>query len=366
MLARFATYFLSAVDATKKAPSVPTSPSKSKTKPLTPPPAAEESDDSDDSDDDGDAEVVALKDLKKKKMHEPMQAQLQMDVDMHPGATRGEQIIYLSACIFLGRHATREECAGGKYGEHPVSSPLIRKNSKITSLGMQAISAAFVSARRSGSLAPLTSFFTGTRDKMIRAPDDHCDYAQMGAHRIGQWFDTAVQVAASDAVAIEYLELSVVHYSLNGRGLPEEYDGKLMGRAKRIVVDTGFSSPGSTTCSNDSSVATLPRSISSSNTGSVKSDEANNQLGEKMDTVLKGVETMSASLTTMGKRLDGTNSKIDNCKSSCDSLSSRVKALEGKGGGGGGGAQMTKEEKDKTIKCNKCDEIGHRGADCPN
>ena len=324
--------------------------------------------DSSDSDDEDVVIVVPPTKGALRKKQAPS-AQLQRDVAMHPGATSGEQITYLSACVYLGRHATREECIGLKYGEHPVSSALIRKNSKISALGMQAITSTFLAARRSGSLVPLTVFFTGTRDKMIAAPDDHCNYAQMGAHCIGTWFDAAVQTASSDLVAIEYLELAVVHWSLNGRGLPDEFDGKLMERAKRIVADADLSSGRSPACSTSSgSTVTLPRSTVPSSAGSVQSDEATNALGEQMGTVLKGIESMAATLTTVGRRLDGTNTKIDSCKSSCDSLSSRVKALEGRGpgGGGGGGAQLTKEEKDKTIKCNKCDEIGHRGADCPN
>lgn len=323
--------------------------------------------DSSDSEDDSSVVIVPPTKvaLKKKK---PPSVQLQRDVAMHAGATCGEQIIYLSACIFLGRHATREECMGLKYGEHPVSSPLIRKNSKITALGMQAITSCFLAARRAGSLVPLTVFFTGTREKMIAAPDDHCGYAQMGAHCIGTWFDSAVQTAASDLVAIGYLELAVVHWSLNGRGLPDEFDAKLMARAKRIVADAQWVSGLSPACSTSSgSTASLPRSAVPSSAGSTQGDESPNLMGEQMATVLKGIETMTASITTVGRRLDGTNTKIDQVKSSCESLSSRVKTLEGRGGGGGGtAAQMTKEEKDKTIKCNKCDEIGHRGADCPN
>jgi hypothetical protein len=320
--------------------------------------------DSSDSDDDDVIIVPPTKIALKKKKHAPS-AQLLRDVAMHPGATCGEQIIYLSACVYLGRHATREECIGLRYGEHPVSSALIRKNSKISALGMQAITSSFLSARRCGSLVPLTVFFTGTRDKMIAAPDDHCGYAQMGAHCIGTWFDAAVQTAASDLVAIEYLELAVVHWSLNGRGLPDEFDGKLMERAKRLVADADLASSRASACSTSSgSTASLPRSTVPSSSGSVQSDDASIALGEQMGTVLKGIESMSATLTTVGRRLDGTNTKIDLCKSSCDSLATRVKALEGKGGGGG--SQLTKEEKDKTIKCNKCEEIGHRGADCPN
>jgi hypothetical protein len=323
--------------------------------------ALEVSGDSSDSDDD----VMIVPPTKAVLKKKSPSAQLQRDVAMHTGATCGEQITYLSACVYLGRHATREECVGLKYGEHPVSSALIRKNSKVTALGMQAITSTFLAARRAGSLAPLTVFFTGTRDKMIAAPDDHCGYAQLGAHRIGTWYDSAVQTAASDVVAIEYLELAVVHWSLNGRGLPDEFDGKLMERAKRIVADADRVSGMSSACSTTSgSTASPPRSAVPSSAGSVQSDDASTQLGEQMATVLKGIESMSASLTTVGRRLDGTNTKIDLCKSSCDSLSSRVKALEGKPGGGG--SQLTKEEKDKTIKCNKCDEIGHRGSDCPN
>jgi hypothetical protein len=257
---------------------------------------------------------------------------------------------------------------GVKYGEHPVSSPLIRKNSKVTALGMQAITACFLSARKAGSLAPLTNFFTSTRDKMISAPDDHCGYAQMGAHRIGTWFDSAVQTAASDAVAIEYLELAVVRWSLNGRGLPDEFDSKLMERAKRLVSDAGILSGMTSPCSSLSGDSSSQPSSAGSASG--YSDSSSQ---DKMSEVLKGIEAMSASLVTVGKRLDGTHTKIDQVKSSCDSLSSRVKRLEdNKGGGGGGGDKpewskaLTKEEKDKTITCNKCSEIGHRGSDCPN
>ena len=324
--------------------------------------ALEVSGDSSDSDDE---KTIILPPTKGAIKRMTPSVQLQRDVANHPGATRGEQITYLSACVYLGRHATREECIGLNYGEHPVSSPLVRKNSKVSALGMQAITSTFLAARRSGSLVPLTVFFAGTREKMIAAPDDHCGYAQMGAHRIGTWYDSAVQTAASDLVAIEYLELAVVHWSLNGRGLPDEYEAKLMELAKRIVADAdkacGLSQPCSTSSGSSTSSVSLPRSAASS-------DEATQLLSEQMGTVVKGIESMATTLNTVGRRLDGTNTKIDLCKASCDSLSSRVKALEGRsgGGGGGGGAHLTKEEKDKTIKCNKCDEIGHRGADCPN
>ena len=276
----------------------------------------------DSSDSDDDDVVIVVPPTKGALKKSVPSAQLQRDVAMHPGATCGAQVTYLSACVYLGRHATREECVGLKYGEHPVSSALIRKNSKVTALGMQAITSTFLAARRAGSLVPLTVFFTGTRDKMIAAPDDHCGYAQMGAHRIGTWYDSAVQTAASDLVAIEYLELAVVHWSLNGRGLPDEYEAKLMERAKRIVADADRISGLSPACSTSSgSTVSLPRSTVPSSAGSVQSDDATMALGEQMGTVLKGIESMAATLTTVGRRLDGTNTKIDLCKSSCDSLS---------------------------------------------
>ena len=86
-------------------------------------------------------------------------------------------------------------------------------------------------------------------------------------------------------------------------------------------------------------------------------------MSEQLEAILKGMETVNGSVATLGRRLDGTNTKIDTVKSSVDSLTSRVKKLEDVGGGR---TSLTKEEKDRTIKCNNCNKIGHREADCPD
>ena len=80
-------------------------------------------------------------------------------------------------------------------------------------MGMQGITSCFTAARKANSIAPLVSFFANTREKMITAPDDHCDYAQMGAHQIGAWFDEGMQASPSEAVAIEYFELVITRWA---------------------------------------------------------------------------------------------------------------------------------------------------------
>ena len=276
-----------------------------------------------------------------------MTSKMLMDVNAHPGATNGTQLCYLSACIFLGKHASKVECEGLSYGEHPVSSAVIRKNSKVSALGMQSVTSSFTSARKLCSMAPLTFFFANTRDKMINAPDDHCGFARMGAHRIGTWYDTAMQVATSDSVAIEYFELAVIKGPLNGRGLPEEYDCELMERAKKLA------GPAELACMMRPPAA--PILTSPANPSSVANERA--AMGSQMDEVLKGVESMQKAIETMGKRIDATHNKLETSSQKIESLTSKVKKLEN---------PLTKSEKDETITCNKCGQRGHRAADCPN
>ena len=305
--------------------------------------------DSDDSDSDEEADAVTSR--KGGDASYVISPKMLSDIQAHPGATTGVQLCYLSACIFLGKHASKVECEGLSYGEHPVSAALIRKNSKVAALGMQSVTASFTSARKLGTMAPLTFFFANTRDKMMNAADDHCSFARMGAHRIGTWYDKAMQVATSDAVAIEYFELSVIKGPLNGRGLPEDYDSELMERAKKVA---GACEPCVPTLS-------LPLPGPPSGTSQQRSDNQQVVLGTQLEEVVKGIETIQGSLVTMGRRVDATHTKVDATNQKVDSLSAKVKKLEESKG-----PALTKEEKDKTIKCNKCGAIGHREADCPN
>ena len=291
--------------------------------------------------------------------------QMASDLACHPGARSGRQLSYLSACIFLGRHATRDEAKGAKYGEHPVSSALIRKNSKLTALGMQGITSCFTQARKVCSVAPLVTFFANTRDKMIAAPDDHCGYAQMGAHRIGTWFDKGLQAATNDAVAIEYFELVVIRWPMNGRGLPVEFVGELMERAKRIVSESGGGGA-PTVHAAFNGWGSCPSSPHQIHGAPAKPDPTSPQsvtdaIGEQLEVLVKGMESMQSTMTQMGRRLDGTNTKIDASNSKLESMATRIKTLEGKTS-----AALTKEEKDKTITCNHCKQKGHREADCPD
>ena len=305
---------------------------------------------------------AALKKAAKGKDAALTSNQMKLDLAMHPGATSGKQLSYLSACVFLGRHATREEVKGSKYGEHPVSSALIRKNSKVAALGMQGITPVFSHARRLNSVAPLTQFFSNTRDKMICAPDDHCQYAQMGAHRIGAWYDKGIQAAPNDAVAIEYFELAVVRWPMNGRGMPVDFEGELMERAKRLVMESEAEAPCTpprvgVAAVHSPSASHVPKPPPSGPNGA----DVMALVGEQMETLVKSMESVSASVQQLGRRVDGTHTKMDGVTSKLDSLTSRVQSLETKSK-----ASLTKAEKDKTITCNKCGQVGHREADCPN
>ena len=325
--------------------------------------------DSDDSEGEAEPPPPVKKSSKKgnkpaaSKRKDAMPNQKEGDLACHPGAQSGRQLAYLSACLFLGRHATRDESKGAKYGEHPVSSALIRKNSKLTALGMQGITSCFAQARKVNSVAPLVTFFANTRDKMIAAPDDHCGYAQMGAHRIGTWFDKGLQAATSDAVAIEYFELVVVRWPMNGRGLPVEFVSELMERAKRIVAELGvMGAPGhaafggSGSCLSPSCQSCVPTPPIER----AAAPDISTAVGEQLEVIVKGMENMQASMTQMGRRLDGTNTKIDAASSKLESMTTRIKALEGTK------AAVSQEEKDKTITCNYCKQKGHRESNCPD
>ena len=302
--------------------------------------APAESDDSDSDEDAEERDGVMVKPVPSLK--------LLSDIAAHPGVTTGEQLCYLSACIFLGKHASKVECEKLSYGEHPVSSVIIRKNSKVVALGMQAITTSLLAARKSGSMVPLTFFFSNTREKMINAPDDHCGYSRMGAHRIGTWYDKAMQVASCDAVAIEYFELSVIKGPLNGRGLPDEYDPELMERAKKIAAEQ--CEPCLIDFPARAATLTLPAQAPVLSDGKLAA-------GSQMEELLKGMESVQSSLGTMGRRIDSTHSKVEATNARIESMSTRIKKLENPN-------ELSKAEKDKTITCNKCKKMGHREADC--
>jgi hypothetical protein len=150
-------------------------------------------------------------------------------------------------------------------------------------------------------------------------------------------------------VAIEYFELSVIKGPLNGRGLPEEYDPELMDRAKRIASTPQdvFGQPTMAVCT-----PVRPPADSAGGDGKVA-------MGTQLDEVMKGIEVMQTSLVTMGRRIDATHNRVEASNAKIESMVSKVKKLENPN-------ELSKEEKDKTIVCRKCNERGHRESDCPN
>jgi len=189
-------------------------------------------------------------------------------------------------------------------------------------------------------------------------PTTHVAFAQMGAHRIGMWFDKAVQGAPSEDVALEYMELAILRWPLCGRGLPVEYDSELMDRAKRLAPSAAPPIAPSFTAIPPAPppppAAVVPAS-------QPKSDGAI-ALNDQLDQMVKGIEGLTGQMATFGRRLDATHSKLDNVSNKVGGLETKVKDMEA----GSSMRPKTKEEKDKTIRCNKCGQIGHREADCPN
>ena len=278
---------------------------------------------------------------------------LSSDLAAHPGATDGKQLAYLSKCMVVGRHATRAECAEGQggYGEHPMSSELLRKSSKTTGIGMMTLSTALDKSRKAKSIRPLEDFLDHTRERMIGCPDDHVEYAALGAQQISEWFNNARRTADNDIVLLEYLEMSIAEQL--GRGLPNTYSPQLMDRARKIVR-VGDDLPVGSSVPTPSPMAAPPTQAAGVSSDTIAA------MSIQLSHIVEALDKSAIASGQMSRRIDGIGSKVDATKSELTTLKGDVSALKSSR------SSLTKEEKDKFINCSKCGQKGHRAADCPN
>jgi hypothetical protein len=261
---------------------------------------------------------------------------MQQEMDAQ-GATNPKQLSYTSACVVLGRHATRGELKGlgptGGYGDHPATSDAIRKNMKASKqLGMQDVTTVLAKAKIEGSLASFDAFIANTRESMTSCPDDHVDFAMRGANLIGQWHEHGRAAASCDLAALEYFELCIVYNIARSRGLPKPYEPELMARAEKTARVAEQRRNGG---------VLVPRvgatSLPPAGDGAGGAPPA--WMSAYVKTVEEGAAASKAAMDSMAKRMDALNAKVD---------------------------RSNQEDKDKFMKCNKCGKKGHREANCPD
>ena len=250
------------------------------------------------------------------------------------GMTRTSQLKYLSACMYLGTHASARECSGLVVGEHVGTNEVIRKACKVQ--GFTTLITAVEEAKKINSRSPLDSFFAYLATSMTTAIDDHASYAPMGAARIRSFYNLLCDTAKSDMTVILFIE-DTVSRSYRGRGCPTDIDMQ-----KLAVIEKRAEARDAPTDRSSGGVAKQ----------------------KEMDGDLKAIaEQMKEVVSVVGK-VDGIEARITT------KLNSAIMRLEGKVEALGAKVSRIEDgsdpEKDKYIKCNFCKKKGHREANCPD
>ena len=241
------------------------------------------------------------------------------------GMREPAQIGYMNAALFLGYHPSRAESAGLGHGDLATSSEIIRKACKVP--GFASVHQALDQSKAEGTAAPLAAFFGRLADSLSSAADDHAGYADAASARVNRFFNGVKDSAMNDATVIIYIELYLV-WTYRGRGLPTDgVDGELMNKAHKRAHDAAAGSSKSGAPAN----------------AKIEGDLA--ALSAQLSEVLASSTKRQADVGRFGSRLDSAVSRIDKVERAA--------------------AQRSGLNADKDLKCDKCGQKGHRGADCP-
>jgi outer membrane murein-binding lipoprotein Lpp len=242
---------------------------------------------------------------------------LAIDLQEQRASNQG-QLVYAALALFLGRAPTRAECKATEYCSHPGSSDLIRKSAKI--IGSQTFVEVIAKCRTSGSVQPLASFLGRLVDSLAGCADDYTGYASTAAAQIGLWFSKTRDTADSDMVVVEYCDSYVMQHYI-GRFLPKRCDYELLMLCNKLHKTEGVGVGG--VCS---------------------------------PSILDGIAAMTAQVSELTSAVTRQAARLDQLGNRMDGLNSKVEAV--------GEAAGVVSGKNKWLKCDKCNKLGHKKADC--
>lgn len=246
------------------------------------------------------------------------------------GMTSIAQLKYLSACMYLGTHASAHECTGLVVGAHVGASETIRKTCKVQ--GVTTMHSAIDESKKLGSRSPLDTFFTYMTDSMTTVIDDHANYAAVGSSRVRSFYNLLCDTAPNDMAVILYVE-DIISRSYRGKGCPTRVD------MQKLAVISKKAGESSRVDSDDRSKSKLGESELVA-------------IGSQLQEVTVALSKFEGVESRMTSKL---NTAIARLESRVDSVANKVTRLE-----------ATDPDKDKHMKCDKCGKKGHRSSACPD
>ena len=146
------------------------------------------------------------------------------------GMSSLRQLAYVSASLFLGKHASRKECAGLNAGETAGISDVIRKAAKMP--GAKTLTDTLKESMESRSRVPLDTFINRLTDSLSNAGDDHAGYAAQASSKIRSFYNRVCEVVDDELAVPLYFE-DLVQFSHVGRGIPKQVDLELVRIAEK-------------------------------------------------------------------------------------------------------------------------------------
>ena len=250
------------------------------------------------------------------------------------GMSSPNQLAYVSASLFLGKHASRKECAGLNAGETAGISDVIRKAAKMP--GAKTLTDTLKESMESRSKAPLDTFINRLTDSLSNAGDDHAEYAAQASSKIRSFYNRVCEVVDDELAVPLYFE-DLVQFSHVGRGIPKQVDLELVRIAEKRAC--GIRNP--------------------KQKGKAREDPDQSAMLSQMEEMLAALGKFEGLEQRLGSKLNTSVTRID---TRLDAMERKVKTVAD-----ASAAEVERRRKaDQFIECTKCGQKGHRASECPN
>ena len=250
------------------------------------------------------------------------------------GMSSPRQLAYVSASLFLGKHASRKECAGLNAGETAGISDVIRKAAKMP--GAKTLTDTLKDSVESRSRLPLDTFINRLTDSLSNAGDDHACYAAQASSKIRSFYNRVCEVVDDELAVPLYFE-DLVQFSHVGRGIPKQVDLELVRIAEKRAY--GMRNP--------------------KQKAKAREDPDQSSMMSQMEEMLSALGKFEGLEQRLGSKLNTSISRID---TRLDAMERKVKTVAD-----ASAAEVERRRKaDQFIECTKCGQKGHRASECPN